>query len=187
MKITISIKKAQTALEYIAAAIAFSTVGIASFLAINQAATLAVMGEADTYHSTDTVIGKGLADGVSPEEYEYPSLWSEPQPELGGVKPEDTVQKSKEHTSDWDDAQEQDWVKEASERDYWAGVNPDESLVDFQPTDKDYTKEELQKDYSDYTKQWLNKNSQGYDAERKQEINEALQEPWFISAEEQGE
>jgi len=182
------IKKAQTALEYIAAALAFSTVGLASFLAINQAAISKVMGEPETYHAPDTVIGKGLADGVSPEEYKSPSTWSQPQPELDGAKPEDTVQLSKEHTSDWDDGKEEDWVEGAPDGEYWADSDLSGSTIDVEPVhDGNYTKEEMQQKFSDYTQQWINENSEGYTAERKQEINEDADQSWFIPSDGSGE
>jgi len=182
-------KKAQVALEYIAAALVFATVGIASFLAINQAVTLSTMGEASTYHSTDTIVGLGLDDGVDPEQYQYPSDWAEPQPELGGAIPENTIQQGQEDVSDWDDSQEQGWVDESSQREYWLDDDPERRMVDFQDDmdQESYTSQELQQEYSDYTNQWLTQNPEGYTAERIQEIDQVLDQPWFTESLESGE
>jgi len=94
-----NLKRSQSIFEYICVTIVFAGVGIAGFVLANQAAASKLRGEATTYKSTETAMGKTLDDGVSKEQYKWPETWGQPQAQANGVIPADLVDKSDPSTT----------------------------------------------------------------------------------------
>lgn len=85
------LNKGQSTFEYICVTMVFAGVGIGTFILANQAAVSNYRGQVATYRATDTLDGQTLNDGVSNEEYDWSSDWSEPQEEFNGAIPNSFV------------------------------------------------------------------------------------------------
>lgn len=88
-----TLKRSQSIFEYICVTIVFASVGIAGFVLANQAAASRLRGEASTYKSTETAMGKTLDDGLSKDQYKWPETWGQPQADSTGVVPANLVDK----------------------------------------------------------------------------------------------
>lgn len=176
-------KKAQTALEYIAAALVFATVGIASFMAINQTALLSTMGGQDNYWSDDTLLGKTLSDNISQADYEWPEAWDAPpdQEIPEGALSQDLANLPAVQEADWSLAQEQELLAETGAGQYWTDSQNPNYAVNFPEVQDSYTASQLQSQSDQLTNEFLTNNQAGYTDEGMQEIQGELDKDWFMN------
>lgn len=173
--------KAQSVLEYIAASLVFTTVGIGGFLLTNQLAVLTTRGGPETYEVDGTLIAKTIEDGVAPEDDLWPSVWSEPQADLEGKTPEDTMEYGEEHSSDWNDGDEATLIGGSSQGREWLAGDSGVDESAGQSVDKEeYTSQELQAMYEQHTQEWIDTYDSGYKAEEIDYINYDLDQDWFM-------
>ncbi|MCF7907276.1 MAG: hypothetical protein K9L86_00145 [Candidatus Omnitrophica bacterium] len=188
--------KAQIALEYIAACLVFAGVGIASFFAINHAAVMTTRGGEGSL-SDNTLLGKTLNDGVP--DTAPPEDWSQPQEGLGGALPEDTADPEAVTENEWGSGNEGDFLGGSNDPlvsnfgeegdnllagsgagDHWINNEPED--LDLPDADEVNTAEELQGGFNSATDQFFSQNEAGYTDEGMDQINQNLNDDWFMGS-----
>ncbi|MBU1113484.1 MAG: hypothetical protein KKH93_06410 [Candidatus Omnitrophica bacterium] len=181
--------KAQTALEYIAASFVFATVGIGTFLAINQASVLSTVGNVSSYGTDQTLQGAALEGAGDLPETELPADWGVAQEGLGGASPIDTIAAAENATSTWDNNQEASLA--GQEGQYWDENQGTELGVNLLEGES-YAPDGIQTEFNSLTGEYLGLNQAGYTEDDVSYVNqgvsystEGISDDWFIGLQDQ--